>query len=68
MASDWTPQIQIAFSTRSIHPNRKEWEWDFRFCRTIIAAHGGQLTATANTGHGASFQFLLPVGAKAPRE
>ena len=37
-------------------------------CRTIIAAHGGQLTATANTGHGASFQFLLPVGAKAPRE
>ena len=31
-------------------------------CRTIIASHGGQLTAAPNPEHGASFQFLLPVG------
>jgi C4-dicarboxylate-specific signal transduction histidine kinase len=35
-------------------------------CRTIITAHGGQLTAGANPEHGASFQFLLPAGAEAP--
>lgn len=29
-------------------------------CRTIIAAHNGQLWATNNAGHGASFYFTLP--------
>jgi PAS domain S-box-containing protein len=28
--------------------------------RTIIEAHGGRLWATANDGHGATFQFVLP--------
>jgi signal transduction histidine kinase len=30
-------------------------------CRTIMEAHGGRLWATANTPHGATFQFTLPV-------
>jgi signal transduction histidine kinase len=30
--------------------------------RRIIEAHGGRLWATANTPHGAVFQFTLPVG------
>lgn len=29
-------------------------------CRTIIAAHGGQLWASNNTGSGAAFHFTLP--------
>jgi PAS domain S-box-containing protein len=32
-------------------------------CRSIIEAHGGRLWATANTLHGATFQFTLPVNA-----
>ena len=31
-------------------------------CRTIIAAHGGELRAANNSGHGATFYFTLPVG------
>ncbi len=30
--------------------------------RTIIEAHGGQLWATPNEGHGATFRFTLPTG------
>jgi PAS domain S-box-containing protein len=30
--------------------------------RSIIAAHGGRLWATANEGRGATFQFTLPTG------
>jgi signal transduction histidine kinase len=30
-------------------------------CRSIIAAHGGRLWATANLPHGATFQFTLPI-------
>jgi PAS domain S-box-containing protein len=30
--------------------------------RSIINAHGGRLWATANTPHGAIFQFTLPIG------
>ncbi len=29
-------------------------------CRSIIEAHDGRLWATANTPHGAVFQFTLP--------
>jgi signal transduction histidine kinase len=29
-------------------------------CRSIIEAHGGRLTATANVPHGAVFQFTVP--------
>jgi PAS domain S-box-containing protein len=29
-------------------------------CRSIIEAHGGQVWASNNAGHGASFQFSLP--------
>ena len=32
-------------------------------CRSIIEAHGGQLWATTNVPHGATFQFTLPVNA-----
>jgi C4-dicarboxylate-specific signal transduction histidine kinase len=32
-------------------------------CRSIMAAHGGRLWATANLPHGATFQFTLPVNA-----
>jgi PAS domain S-box-containing protein len=32
--------------------------------RTIIEAHGGRLWATANDGHGATFQFTLPAGSE----
>jgi PAS domain S-box-containing protein len=31
-------------------------------CRSIIEAHGGQVGATANLPHGATFHFTLPVG------
>ena len=29
-------------------------------CRSIVEAHGGQLWATADVPHGATFQFTLP--------
>jgi len=29
-------------------------------CRSIIGAHGGRISATANPGPGATFQFTLP--------
>jgi C4-dicarboxylate-specific signal transduction histidine kinase len=32
--------------------------------RSIIAAHGGRLWATANVPHGAVFQFTLPIGSE----
>jgi signal transduction histidine kinase len=32
-------------------------------CRSIMEAHGGQLWATANRPHGATFHFTLPVKA-----
>jgi signal transduction histidine kinase len=32
-------------------------------CHSIIEAHGGELWATENPPHGATFQFVLPVNA-----
>jgi signal transduction histidine kinase len=32
--------------------------------RSIVAAHGGRLWATANEGRGATFQFTVPIGSK----
>jgi signal transduction histidine kinase len=33
-------------------------------CRSIIEAHGGQLTAQPNDDFGATFQFVLPASAE----
>lgn len=33
-------------------------------CQSIMEAHGGRLWATPNIPHGATFQFILPVGAE----
>ena len=32
--------------------------------RSIVAAHGGRLWATANNRRGSPFQFTLPIGGK----
>jgi signal transduction histidine kinase len=32
--------------------------------RSIVAAHGGRLWATAHTPHGAVFQFTVPIGSE----
>jgi signal transduction histidine kinase len=32
--------------------------------RSIVLAHGGHLWATANSGHGSTFQFTLPAIAR----
>ena len=31
-------------------------------CRTIVTAHGGAITLTDNTPHGAVFTFTVPAG------
>jgi signal transduction histidine kinase len=33
-------------------------------CRSIIEAHGGQLTVRPNDGVGATFEFVLPSSAE----
>ena len=37
-------------------------------CKTIIEAHGGQLTASANNPHGLEFQIILPLHQRGPNE
>jgi signal transduction histidine kinase len=32
-------------------------------CRTVVEAHGGRVTARANTPRGAVFEIVLPVAA-----
>jgi signal transduction histidine kinase len=36
-------------------------------CRTIISAHGGQLSSANNLDHGATFEFILPACAEPPQ-
>jgi signal transduction histidine kinase len=37
-------------------------------CRSVIQAHGGQLTAQSNDDFGATFQFVLPASAEEAHE
>jgi len=37
-------------------------------CKTIIEAHGGQLTASANNPHGMEFQIILPLHRRGANE
>src|SRR5262249_53630441 len=37
-------------------------------CKTIIEAHGGQLTASANNPHGMEFQIILPLHQRGANE
>jgi C4-dicarboxylate-specific signal transduction histidine kinase len=36
-------------------------------CRTIISAHGGNLSNANNADHGATFEFILPAHAETPK-
>jgi K+-sensing histidine kinase KdpD len=37
-----------------------------KVCRTIIAAHGGELACENNAGKGATFHFTLPGSGQGP--
>lgn len=41
--------------------NRRGLGLGLSLCRSVISAHGGELTVTDNTPHGAVFTFTLPI-------
>jgi PAS domain S-box-containing protein len=64
LPSEQTNQIFDAFFTTKSHG----LGMGLRISRSIVESHGGRLWATANSPHGASFSFTLPIPVEAPEE
>ena len=46
----------------TIADNRRSLGLGLSLCKSIINAHGGEITLTDNTPHGSVFTFTLPSG------
>ena len=46
--------------TRNISDGRRSLGFGLALCRTVVRAHGGEITVSDNTPHGAVFTFTLP--------
>ena len=64
IADEQKPRVFDMFytGTNKIADSRRSIGLGLSLCKSIINAHGGEITITDNVPHGAVFTFTLPVG------